>query len=536
MAEINSITMPFLHQFYGDAISPEARFAIWYHHNRHHHWCSSVEEAEKHIDTSRDVYFTMGLFPKGVTKRLQENCIGIMGVWLDIDIKKDDVSKNYFVDFDQALEWVKEYLAGYWTWIVCSGKGLHVYLMFDEPFWIETESDRERARKLTKGFWSWANDRCPRTIDSVYDLSRVMRVPGTMNTKHNLPCHMVDQSGTVIAASDLEEFLPEVALTDTSEVEVEADGEVDINTLKEQIQYLRDSSKDFDATWRRARRLEDNSPSGYVLSIATQMCANGFNDAEVLVAIKMWRSTQTDASPKGEQYFLRALIKAREFTKENSLGNAIEAAAESDSMAQKFEIISTVFGGKKVSEIIKRITPKFKGKTEKPSYIIRFEDGDELIIPDTETMMSQSRVRAIAFEEADIMVANLKKNKWDTFLTLVLDVKTDEMEALEGNTAYNILSELRSFVAKKRELGAIVDDLSLLTGSTLLEEDGIVYFQWSQFRRHLSSIGYASYNNKNLSLMLKDLGCGRKQFADDRRTRLWAVPPEDESEREDSDK
>lgn len=530
MKQTDTITTPFLEGFYGDAISQESRFAIWTKHNRAHVWCSSIEAAAKSVQPDRDTYFTMAVYPRGITKRTQDNALGIFGVWLDIDCEKDNGEKDYFKTTDKALEWVTKELDGYWTWIVHSGGGLHVYLMFDEPFWIENDEDRYRARHLVKAWHRWVDGRCPHTIDSLIDLSRVMRLPGTINTRTGGVCHLIDESQKVISFSELEELLPEVELDDEERTVSAIDGEVNISELKRQLQLLQESDSTFDSTWRRARRLKDSSPSGYCMSLANLLCASGFHDGQIIAALRLWRDAQTDAKEKPDSWYLSTVNRARANTKGEVVGNKVTAALEEDDPSSHLDGISAVLS-RQVKSIEKRIIPEFRGQKEKSSYVFYFEEGGTLVIPDTDTLMKQERMRAIAFEEAGVMIRRLKGNKWDDFLALVLSSKTDVMEAEEGNRAFNILNELHHFVEKKRDLSNIVTDLKNMTSTTLYEEDGVVYFKWELFKRHLSGSGY-QLQNSGMARLLKDLGSYRRQFSSHGRPRLWSVPPKEDEDEE----
>jgi len=526
MSQIDTITVPFLEQFYGDAISHEARFAIWTKHNRAHVWCSSIDAIKKAVKPERDTYFTMAAYPRGITKRTKDNAYGLFGVWLDIDCEKDNGEKNYFPSVNKAIDWVTDELSGFWTWIIHSGGGIHVYLMFDEPFWIEEDEDRIRASKIIKAFHRWADGRCPHTIDSLIDLSRVMRLPGTINTRTKSPCQLIEESGHSTSFSDLESFLPEVSLDEDSRSAESIDGEVNISELKRQLHLLQESDSTFDSTWRRARRLKDSSPSGYCMSLANLLCASGFHDGQIIVALKLWREAQNDASEKPESWYMSTVKRARANTKGEVVGNKVTAALEEDDPESHIAGISAVLS-KTVKRIEKRIIPEFKGQKEKSSYVFYFEDESTLVIPDTDTLMKQERMRAIAYEEAGVMIRRLKNPQWDDFLSLVLQAKVDVKEAEEGNRAYNILNELHNFVDRKRDLSNIVAELENMTATTLYEEDGVVYFKWELFKRHLSGSGY-QIQNSNMARLLRDLGCEKRQFSGHGRPRLWSVPPKEE--------
>ena len=167
-ADINTVEA-FLKMFYGDEVSADDRCAIWTKHNKRHAWCSSIEAAvsaaEKEKD--RDTYFSVGLYPRGVSKRTQDNVSCIFGVWLDIDCGDKDNGKKYFRDVNAAIDWVYGSLAGQWSIITHSGRGIHVYLLFEEPYYINDDTSRriESRSPFTRLNWTSMppkNVICPR--------------------------------------------------------------------------------------------------------------------------------------------------------------------------------------------------------------------------------------------------------------------------------------------------------------------------------------------------------------------------------------
>jgi hypothetical protein len=524
MTQAQSITLPFLKKFYGDAVSKDGRFALWTKHNKRHLWCSSIEDATSRIEEHRDTYFTMALFPRGVTKRTKDNARALFGVWLDIDCGDKDNGKNYFPGPADALDWVLDTLVGKWSIIVHSGGGLHVYLLFDEPFWIENEEDRTRIQRVMKGWWTMINGLCPYDIDPIHDISRIMRLPGTFNSGAKALCHVIDENDTVIAFSDLEEMVPKVELTNDISHTAALDGEVDHDSLKMKINLLIDQDKVFESTWQRRRRFADKSPSAFCMAIANYLAMSQFSDSEIVAALKLWRTGQPDAGEKPDEWYLGTLAKARQVNKLDTVGNQIAAVLEDEDKEDKLKAISAVFQ-RVVKTIEHRVVPEYKGKKEKSSYVVIFEDGGTLIVPNTETLLSQSKMKVLAFEEAGIMMHYLKPDKWNDFLTLILQNLVKVKQELEGNLAFNIEQELRRFIEKKRESCNVVKDLGVLRPSQIYEEEGRVYFMWPTFKMHLASAGY-NINNKELAGVLKGLGCSTHQFSNVERTRMWCATPE----------
>lgn len=66
--------------------------------------------------------------------------------------------------------------------VIDSGGGYHCYWLFDTPWRLETDNDRERARQLQYAWVEFVG-----SDDTVKDLARVLRVPGSFNTKYDPP-------------------------------------------------------------------------------------------------------------------------------------------------------------------------------------------------------------------------------------------------------------------------------------------------------------------------------------------------------------
>jgi hypothetical protein len=72
--------------------------------------------------------------------------------------------------------------------VVATGNGYHAYWPFVEPFEIKTPADRFRIKELNERLRQWLGDVAGGvTFDNVGDLSRILRVPGTLNHKTDPP-------------------------------------------------------------------------------------------------------------------------------------------------------------------------------------------------------------------------------------------------------------------------------------------------------------------------------------------------------------
>ncbi|MDJ0305374.1 DUF927 domain-containing protein [Dehalobacter sp.] len=158
-------------------------------------WCFSVSElntmitAAKAIQDERDVYFGLGssvrkLEPKERIKPKDVSCLP--GLWMDIDVLAPGahVQKALPTTPEEALAIFPDFLQP--SMVVWSGYGLHLYWLFKEPWMLESPEENSQAADLEirlQAYVKFLASERGWMLDSTADLSRVMRVPGTLNHK-----------------------------------------------------------------------------------------------------------------------------------------------------------------------------------------------------------------------------------------------------------------------------------------------------------------------------------------------------------------
>lgn len=157
-------------------------------------WCKSIAEAVQllarqvpHKDA--DWYLGNGLAngPKGTHQRAKANeIVAIPGLWTDADIadpghKKQNLPQS--IDHAMALLGAMPFPP---TLVVHSGGGLQAWTLFDKPWVFQGPEDHAAAAALSESWNKLFIAICAKqglTADSVHDLSRVFRLPGTWNVK-----------------------------------------------------------------------------------------------------------------------------------------------------------------------------------------------------------------------------------------------------------------------------------------------------------------------------------------------------------------
>jgi P4 family phage/plasmid primase-like protien len=155
------------------------------------------------------------------SKRKQADAVAIPGVWVDLDTK--DLSS---ADIDQVLAALPPA-----SILVDSGSGgRHAYWLYDKPL-----TDPERAKALTKSWLDYVRTTGQQALgrsfelDHVQDLSRILRLPGTVRVKNGPATRvaLLKYDGPRYHVSQIESLAPpqeiETVHIGDFEIEVNAD-------------------------------------------------------------------------------------------------------------------------------------------------------------------------------------------------------------------------------------------------------------------------------------------------------------------------
>ncbi len=167
-----------------------------------------VSEIEKmsavseNLGKKTNVFFGVGLRNKMLKNGLRgsEKDISCMGAfYADIDVKGSaHAQKDLPETIDEAVSFLGN-LKIRPSIIVRSGNGIHSYWLFDKPFKISNADDREFIACLFKSFGKYINLEAKKRdwkLDNVYDLARILRVPGSINhkLKNGVKCEVIESN------------------------------------------------------------------------------------------------------------------------------------------------------------------------------------------------------------------------------------------------------------------------------------------------------------------------------------------------------
>jgi len=162
-----------------------------------------------------DIYFGVGLRREDKGEYVRggnEDVSVIPAFWSDIDILGPAHKETALPPTaGDALEFL-DALPLKPSIVVNSGNGLHVYWLFTGPVGIATDAHRDNAAGALRGWQAYINgaarDRGWK-LDNTSDLSRVLRLPGSVNRKNggSVPVEVIAESGLCYAPSDFTPFI-----------------------------------------------------------------------------------------------------------------------------------------------------------------------------------------------------------------------------------------------------------------------------------------------------------------------------------------
>lgn len=234
------------------------------------------------------VYIGMGFVPNAVAeqkareeqqdgkKRRAEarDIAGIPGLWADIDIAGHGHAKDGLPPDRETALAIVDSLGIEPTEIIDTGNGIQVWWAFAEPVIFDDDAERADIAELAKA-WNmtikvragqWAAG-----VDSVFDLSRLMRAVGSVNTKGpdgkhggpvdgHRPVTIIRDTGFTWNPEDFRDFLADPAAIAAVSATTSVSGH-DAASL---------DGVDLHAVWRRATSIPSRE-RGYIPTLIAQM-------------------------------------------------------------------------------------------------------------------------------------------------------------------------------------------------------------------------------------------------------------------------
>ncbi|MBP2657903.1 MAG: Superfamily helicase protein [Firmicutes bacterium] len=167
----------------------------------------------------QNIYFSPGITSEPKNSKLSNpDIIGIPALWADVDIFHPAHAKqNLPRTVEEAYTLIPECLPP--SIIVHSGHGLQFWWLLRECWMFDTPEEKQQAQDILTRLQGYVRQRAQAQgwhLDSVQDLCRVMRLPGTVNIKipsEPVWAQVIDQSDIRYNPSEIDEILPALEQT-----------------------------------------------------------------------------------------------------------------------------------------------------------------------------------------------------------------------------------------------------------------------------------------------------------------------------------
>lgn len=151
----------------------------------------------ENITGGADSYYHLGLTTHAFRGNKSRPSIAdvrlLSTLWLDLDAKNGTTIPDIISYLDSCFPAP--------SMTVYTGHGIHAYWLLRSP------EDARNVAPVEEGFTRYHQQRAPFHIDSVYDVARVLRLPGTWNWKDKPPLQCrIGNLGAPVARYDLSEF------------------------------------------------------------------------------------------------------------------------------------------------------------------------------------------------------------------------------------------------------------------------------------------------------------------------------------------
>lgn len=314
--------MDLFNALFGDLVDGDGKLAGWLsvfsmpsRKCRQFDNLATAHEYCMQISATEDVYFGCSLLTNRTNGRgTLNNVAAITSLWADVDFAMDGDTKarRSSDDFEKLLA----ELPFPPSIIVDSGHGRHLYWLLAEPWMLSTESERSLAVSVSLGWQRVvqnAGSRLGWSIDGVGDLTRVLRVPGTINHKNEDNQRIV----SILKYAPRAEYLVADFMPYSTEIQQPQRGvlsAIGSGVISSERFAEMSVSQFFVDTWERRRHdLVDQSASSYDLSLATIAAYHGCSDEEIATLLFQWRTKHGDRPEKARRldYIQRTISRAR---------------------------------------------------------------------------------------------------------------------------------------------------------------------------------------------------------------------------------
>ena len=503
---------------------------------------------ERHKDET-DIYIAVSFFDSqgDMTKRGKaSDSAGIYGLWLDIDVQcmmrsRIDLPRTTADAIKILEDGPKPSL------VINSGYGLQAWWLFDEPFVFKTPEDRLTASKLAGAWNEWYRLKALKFgwgLDSVSDLARVMRVPGTYNFKGDfpVPVTITEDNKCVYTPSDLSELIPPEAWDarrGTSDPSISVNIVINPNAdYPPQFSAMCANIENFAKTWTHKKPIKDRSNSGYDLAIASYAAMANLSDQEICDLL-ICHAREQNFPIKRLEYYQRTIAKAREG---GQLGLAPEETHDVSSIIPKLKDLNasgqdTVYAERKsVFALLSvlfgiQVYDFIAYKTDPREYELFTENGKVFFHKGQEDLATSNAFRKRVGDITKVYPPRYKTEDWDVILQALRFAARDVDIGPELSDEAQTRMWVESYLANHPPLPADKIRDAVMAKKPFINENGETCFFIEELKSWLASRG-EKLQMQRLGSKLQRINIQSKRvnykstIGGRMQARVWVIPSE----------
>lgn len=525
---------PFLDALFGNMAADEF-FLIWTLSDSHSTWWKNVDEACKALTgpqfNNKDVYAGMctSHADLGPLRRGEAAAVASMGcLWADIDIGGQGHKKeNYPPTVEDAMGILAAYPKP--SMVVSTGHGLHVYWLFRERFNTSRPVDNAAAAELSER-WQMLLRRDMQargwTMDTTFDLARILRIPGTSNFKEHqriLPVTLTENNGTRYDWLELSQMIPAEVKAESRAKSTRPSG---LGSLKLDGDRVLDGDKmnnladkfgqKFRDSYDRTKPLPggDQSASAYDASLAMYGVMAGWDDQAIADILIMSRRKAHQDLKLRQDYYARTIASARaEVTKAEGIEELISQAqttpesiaaeniTEEEARRRQLDSLSTVLQVK-VDKIIKY------DMDPDPIFWMEIGGSRRVKIGTVDIITEQKKFGNKVLATIGASLPDFKREQWKQISRLIVNCAELAQGITDGRFEDSVKNLVHEYLIDRRTEED--DDVGAATCQPFKRQD-VTYIHIDSFIAWIYQTRHMNYLRQDLAQYLTNAGCVVRQ-------------------------
>ena len=403
-----------------------------------------------------------------------------------------------------------------------SGHGIQAWWLFDKPWEFATPQENLEARRLAQWWGSYISSLYAAegwTTDSVHNLDRIMRIPGTFNNKVKNDARAVTvlrNTGSRYSRETFQELIPPdyqpKSITQGTDARGKAVGGenliLDPQAKPDMMKFGELCAEDprFLRSWEENRtdwhKEADRSASAYDMSLASIAARNGWSDQEICDLLIAKRHHHGQDLKLRQNYYANTIARARQAwrreravdeireltshlgTQSNGLSGD-DAALDGDVKKVMLKKLCEALQPLEVTRVARYIGPKDS------TFVLETTLG-EIFLEGAREFFSPQRVRDKAFNATNtaLDLAFLKKNWGDISEAIMTGAEDQDLGEISNRD-----EQTRAwFIDYLRAVGVVEDDFDLAAAEEMpVESEGGCLHQYPSF----FALGRAAAGNRD---------------------------------------